>query len=175
MNNRMVSRVVEILETAPDFFMPVKKLWLRLQEEGLAQTIELEDFHRMLLSDERFEFTPGVDYKEGIEDTPELTQEMEPEMEALGFYSGPRVKLASREMTPEDVFAAMARNLAQMNAALQGAWETRPEDNQDVEDQLLDILAAGQRLEREFQTLIEQQKEQLLQDPNQEADQENAG
>jgi len=175
MNNRMIDRAIEILEIEPDFFIPVKKLWLKLREAGLAQTIELEDFHRMLLNDARFEFTPGVDYTEKIQDTPELTQAMESEMEALGFYSGPRVKLASREMTPEDAFAAMARNLAQMNAALQGAWETRPENNQDVEDQLLEILAAGQRLEREFQSLIEQQKEQLFQNPNQEADQENEG
>jgi len=171
MNNRMISRAVEILEAEPDFFMPVKKLWLTLQGEGLALDIELEDFHRMLLGDERFEFTPGVDYKEGIEDDSELAQEMEREMEALGFYSGPRVKLASREMTAEDVFTAMARNLARMNEALQGAWETRPEDDQAVEDQLLDILAAGQQLEREFQSLLEQQREQLL--PNQEPDQEN--
>ncbi|MBE9506932.1 MAG: hypothetical protein IMY86_02695 [Chloroflexi bacterium] len=43
-----------------------------------------------------------------------------------------------------------------MNESLQGAWETRPEGDQETEDQMLDILAAGQKLEREIQELIEQ-------------------
>ena len=35
----------------------------------------------------------------------------------------------------------------------------RPGDDTELEDQLLDILAAGQKLEREISTLIEQQKQ----------------
>jgi hypothetical protein len=160
MDNRIITRVIEILQTDPDFFVPVKKLWLMLQGEGLALDIALDDFHHALEGDERFEFTPGVDHKEGFEDDPEFAEEMEREMEALGFYSGPRVKLVSREMAAEDVFAAMARSLARMNEALQGAWETRPQGDPHVEDQLLDILAAGQKLEREVQELIEKQEEE---------------
>lgn len=156
MDDHIITRVIEILETDSDFLVPIKKLWLILQGEGLALDIELEDFQRGLADDERFEFTPGVDHKEEFEDDPEFAGEMEREMEALGFYSGMRVKLVSREMAAEDVFAAMARSLARMNEALHGAWETRPEDNQELEDQLLDILAAGQRLEREIHGLIEQ-------------------
>ena len=160
MDNRTITRVIEVLETDPDFFVPVKKLWLMLQGEGLALDVELEDFYHMLLDDERFELTPGVDHKEGFEDDPEFAEEMEREMEALGFYTGPRVKLISREMTAENVFAAMARSLARMNDALQGAWDTRPEGDQDLEDQLLDILAAGQKLEREIHGLIEQYEQE---------------
>jgi len=159
MDNRIITRIVEILEIDPDFFVPVKKLRLMLQGEGLALDIELEDLARTLADDARFELAPGVDHKEGLEDDPEFAEETEREMEALGFYSGPRVKLASREMTAEDVFAAMARSLTRMNEALQGAWEARPEDDQEIEDQLLDILAAGQKLDREIQGLIEQQQE----------------
>ena len=160
MNDRVMARMIKILETSPDFFVPVKKLWLMLQGEGLALDADLEDFHHMLLGDARFEFTPGVDHKEGFEETGEFTEEMEREMEALGFYSGPRVKLASREMTAEDVFAAMARSLTRMNEALQGAWETRPEGDEELEAQLLDILAAGQKLEREIHQLLERQEDE---------------
>lgn len=154
-----IIRVIEILETAPDFYVPIKKLWLMLQGEGLALNVELEGFQRMLASDERFEFTPEVDHTEGFDDDPDFAEEMEMEMEALGFYSGPRVKLVSREMMAEDVFAAMSRSLTRMNEALQGAWETRPEGDQETEDQLLEILAAGQKLDREIQELIDQQKQ----------------
>jgi hypothetical protein len=167
MDDRTITRTIEILEIEPDFFVPVKKLWLMLQGEGLTPDIELEDLHRTLADDARFEFTPGVDHKEGLEDDPELAEEMEREMEALGFYSGPRVKLVSREMTAEDIFAAMARSLTRMNEALQGAWEARPKGDQETEDQLLDILAAGQKLDREIQGLIEQQQEQSGQEDKQ--------
>jgi hypothetical protein len=159
MDDLVTTRIIEELEADPDFYVPVKKLWLMVQGEGLAQDVELEDFHRMLADDERFEFTPGVDHREKLDTEDEIAEEMEHELEALGFYSGPRVKLVSREMTAEDVFAAMARSLARMNEALQGAWETRPEDDQAVEDQLLDILAAGQKLEREIKDLIDQHEE----------------
>lgn len=167
MNNHVITRVIEILETDPDFFVPVKKLWLMLQGERLALDIELKDFHLMLAADERFEFTPGADYSAEFDEDPEYAEDMEQEMEALGFYGGPRVKLVSREMAAEDVFAAMARSLTRMNEALQGAWETRPEGDQEIEDQLLDILAAGQKLEREIQGLIDQQTERPVQEDEQ--------
>lgn len=160
MDDRAINRVIEILENDPDFFVPVKKLWLVLQEENLSLDPSSEAFHRHLLADERFEFAPGVDHREGFEDNPDLADEMEREMEALGFYSGPRVKLASREMTVEDIFAAMSRSLTRMNDALQSAWATRPEGDQETEDQLLQILAAGQKLEREIRELIEQRDQE---------------
>ncbi len=159
MDARIIARTIEILETDPDFYVPIKKLWLMCQGEGLGLNLELDDFHQMLMDDERFEFTPGMDHTEGIEDDLEFAAEMEREMETLGFYSGPRAKLVSREMTAEDVFAAMTRSLARMNEALQGAWDTRPEGDQETENLLLDILAAGQKLEREIQGLIERQEE----------------
>jgi hypothetical protein len=160
MDHRILTQVIEILENDPDFYVPVKKLWLMLQGQGLALDVELEVFYRQLTDDERFEFTPGVDQHEGFEDDPEFAEEMEREMEALGFYSGPRVKLVSREMTADVVFDAMAHSLTRMNEALQGAWETRPEGDPELEGQLLDILAAGQKLEREVHELIDQQPEQ---------------
>ena len=160
MDEPIITKVIGILETDPDFYVPVKKLWLMLQGRGLALDVEMEDFHRMLTDDARFEFTPGAAHTEGIEDDPELAKDMEQEMEALGFYSGPRVKLVSREMTATDVFAAMSRSLTRMNEALQGAWETRPEGDQEIEDQLIDILAAGQKLEREIQDLIDRQDQE---------------
>lgn len=154
MDERTLSRVIEILENAPDFFVPVKKLWLTLQGEGLALDVDLPDFYNMLLNNGQFELASGVDHEEGFDD-PAVAEEMENEMESLGFYSGPRVKLVSREMTAEDIFVGLARSLKQMNKALQNAWDSRPEDHQETEDQLLEILAAGQKLEREVRGLIE--------------------
>jgi hypothetical protein len=117
-----------------------------LQPEGLD--LGQEDFQRLVQKDARFEVAPGVDPEERGES--ELTEEME----SLGFYSGPRVKLASREMTAQDIFAGMTRSLERMNQALQSAWEARPVEDQETEDQLLEILAAGQQLEHEIRNLV---------------------
>jgi hypothetical protein len=153
-----IQRIIEITRTDPDFYVPVKKLWLMLQGEGLAVDMEIKDLYRMLANDKRFEFTDGMDHTWGFKDDPEFRNEIDREMEALGFYAGPRVKLVSREMTAEDVFAAMTHSVARMNEALQGAWDTRPEKDPELDNQLLDILAAGQKLEREIQRLIEEQE-----------------
>ena len=64
----------------------------------------------------------------------------------------------AQNMTPENVLAAMVHSSRQMNKALQLAWDTRPENEPDLEDQLLSILAASQKLEREIQGIIERQK-----------------
>jgi hypothetical protein len=159
MDDRTVNRIINILESDPDFFVPIKKLWLLLQGEGLALEIELDDFHSWLESDARFELIFGVDHTEGFKDDPALVVEMDREMEALGFYSGPRVKLVSREMTADDVFAGLARSLSQMNEALQSAWEARPESDRETEDQMLEILALGQKLDREIRGLIDPQEQ----------------
>ncbi len=158
MDAPFITRTIEILETDPDFFVPLKKLWLMLQGEGLALDIEMDDLGRMLREDERFEFTAGVDHAQGFDDTPELADEMRQEMEMLGFYSGERVKLASREIKAEDIFAAMSRSMTRMNEALQGAWDARPEGDQEIEDQLIDILSIGQKLEREMENLVAQRE-----------------
>jgi hypothetical protein len=157
MDDRTMTRIVEILETDPDFFVPVKKLWLMLQDEGFDQSIDLENFHRLLEADDRFEFTPGVNHAVGFSDNPDFALETEQEMETLEFYSGPKVKLMSRTLTAEDIFAGMSQSLTRMNQALQNAWEARPANDQATEDQLLEILAAGQNLEREIQELFERQ------------------
>lgn len=157
MDALVMDRIISILETDPDFFVPVKKLWLMLQGEGLALDLELDDFLRQLQADARFEFTPGVNHTEGFEDDPATAAEVAREMEALGFYSGPRVKLVAREMTAADIFACLMRSLNRMNEALQQAWEARPEGDQETEDRLLKIMALGQKLDRETREIIAQQ------------------
>lgn len=157
MDNRTMARIVEILETDPDFFVPVKRLWLMLQKEGLDQSIDLEKFQHLLEIDNRFEFTPSVDHTTGLSDNPDFALETEQEIESLGFYSGPKVKLTSRMFTAEDIFTGMSQSLTRMNHALKDAWEARPENDQATEDQLLEILAAGQKLEKEIQELFNRQ------------------
>jgi len=155
MDETTLARVIEILETDPDFYVPVKKLWLILQEESLAPNLDPESFYAQLEADKRFEFIQGVDRNEDFNDPDTL--EMQQEMEALGFFSGPRVKLVTRQMSTEDVFAGLSRSLKQLNAALRGAWETRPSQDDETEALLLDAIAMAERLERDVHGMIEKE------------------
>ena len=156
MHKKTLKRVVEILESDPDIYVPLKKLWVMLQDEGLVVDAELEDFIEELRADTKFEFAPGLNIGPESAPSSELLEEREREMEALGFFSGPRVKLVAREMTADDIFTGLRNSLTRMNEALQNAWQTRPEGDQETEDQLLEILGAGQKLEREIQELLDQ-------------------
>ncbi|MCS7178171.1 MAG: hypothetical protein RML46_01020 [Anaerolineae bacterium] len=155
MDEKTAQRIIEILETDPDFYVPIKKLWLMLQGEGLALDLELEEFRAQLEADDRFEIEELDDSLPG---DPEIVAEIERELETLGFFSGPRVKLRSREMTPEDLFAGLLRSLQRMNEALRGAWETRPEGDWETEEQLLDALTIGQEMEDEVRQIIEERR-----------------
>ncbi len=155
MDSQTERRLVEILETDPDFYVPIKKLWLMLQAEGLALDLELEAFRAQLEADDRFEIE---DFDDSLPGDPEVVAEIERDLEAMGFFGGPRVKLASREMTAEDIFAGLLRSLERMNEALRGAWETRPEGDREAEEQLLDALALGHEMEEEIRQMIEERR-----------------
>lgn len=148
-------RLIEILETDPDFYVPIKKLWLMLQAEGLALDLELEEFRAQLEADDRFEIE---DFDDSLPGEPEEVAEIERDLEAMGFFGGPRVKLASREMTAEDIMAGLLRSLQRMNEALRGAWETRPEGDWETEEDLLNALAMGQEMEDEIRQMIEERR-----------------
>ncbi|MCX7855004.1 MAG: hypothetical protein N2556_03345 [Anaerolineae bacterium] len=148
-------RLIEILETDPDFYVPIKKLWLMLQAEGLALDLELDQFRAQLEADDRFEIE---DFDDSLPGEPEVVAEIERDLEALGFFGGPRVKLASREMTAEDIMAGLLRSLQRMNEALRGAWETRPEGDRETEEDLLDALALGQEMEDEIRQMLEERR-----------------
>jgi hypothetical protein len=53
----LLSRVLEILGTVPEIYLPVERLWLTLRSEGLALDLDLPSFQRELEADSRFEFS----------------------------------------------------------------------------------------------------------------------
>ena len=142
---------MEILESDPDFYVPVKKLWLMLQSEGLAQGLDLEAFHAQLADDPRFEFIDDVDQAVRVEDDPEEMAQMQ----MMGLFDGPRVKLVARPMTTGDVLNGLRRSLQQLNEALQGAWTSRPEGDPISEEILRDAMKTAERLEREVEDVLE--------------------
>jgi hypothetical protein len=156
MTEAILNYVMDVLEHDPDFFVPVKRLWHGLQAEGLAAgpALDYDAFLALLQRDARFEVERSVE--EALGEPPPWGPEEEPEMEALGFYLGPRVKLASREMTAADFAEILDRKTRDMMEALEHAWEIRPEDDQVAEDLLLQALASAQRLRRETLSALDE-------------------
>jgi hypothetical protein len=159
---RCLNEAERILASDKDVIVPVKKIWDAVEKQGRAQGFEipaLPDFTALLEGDTRFEFLASLDENgEPIEDTPRDGTDQEEELESLGFYSGDRVKLRSVELTPEVIGGLIRQKVDMTMDALARAWERRPEKDPGTEDQLLDILAKTQKLQREVKNTFSDER-----------------
>jgi hypothetical protein len=148
-----VEWAAEALASSEDIVVPVKELWLDMQSQAVGAGLSVDAFAAMLMDDPRFEFLEGIDHGEGDRAERAL-------MEELGFYSGPRLKLVARELTPEYVARMLRKSTQSMLDALSGAWEERPLDDPEAEVQLLEILTMAQRLKHEVDNALEEADEE---------------
>jgi hypothetical protein len=146
----------DYLATDDEFIVPVKKLWLMAQGDRLATDLPLEAFHRLLEEDGRFDVEEGIDFGEGFDD-PVTEREI---MESHGYFSGPRVRLAAREITLDMIADAIKRSTDRMMEALEGAWEVRDLDDEEEETRLLDLLSRGQHLRQGLNEMFDDLSEQ---------------
>lgn len=169
MYERCLNEAERILAADRDVIVPVKKVWQQVVRFGKQQGFEvpsLVDFEALLEADPRFEFMPSMRELLGDDGQPleefEDEEENEEEMERLGFYSGDRVKLRRIELTPELIGSVIRRKVDRTMEALTEAWELRPEGDQETEDQLLEILARTQRLQREVKEAFSEERMKKL-------------
>ena len=139
----------EVLASSEDILVPVRALWLDMQSQGIGSGLSEEAFATMLEGDDRFEFLQEIDHGDGDE-------EERAAMEELGFYSGQRVKLRDRELTPEYVTHMLRQSTQSMLDALEGAWNERPDGDLEAERELLEILSMAQRLKHEVDSALEE-------------------
>jgi hypothetical protein len=159
---RCLNEAERILASEKDVIVPVKKIWEAVDKQGKKQGFEipaLADFTALLEGDARFEFMPSLNESgEQPDESPPEESDQQEELESLGFYSGDRVKLRSVELTPEVIGGLIRRKVDMTMDALTKAWDRRPDGDQDTEDQLLDILAKTQRLQREVKHTFSAEK-----------------
>lgn len=162
MYERCLNEAERILASDKDVIVPVKKIWESVDKQGKKQGFEipsLPDFTALLEGDSRFEFVMSLDENDDPMDGSQREySEQQEELETLGFYSGDRVKLKSVELTPETLGGLIRRKVDMTMDALTKAWGQRPEGDQDAEDQLLDILAKTQKLQREVKSTFSPEK-----------------
>jgi hypothetical protein len=136
------------LEQDEDIIVPIKKMW---NEWHAAQgTPLLAEFTQIVLSDESVEEMPGVDHTEHVEGmSPEELDESERDMEAHGFYSGPRVRLKSREITLEHIAKMLKKHNDRMEWALEQARAVLPDDASEADEgTLIDVTVRARQLRR---------------------------
>jgi hypothetical protein len=143
-----------ILETDEEILVPVKKLWV--QSPARARGVSLDDFTRALEEDARFEFMGGTDPSEDLQDwTEEEIADHLAEMESLGFFHGPRVKLKSRELTRDHMARMIAKHTDNMLSALWSAYDVRPEDLDPEQDaELLELIARAKELQLHLREIL---------------------
>ena len=166
MYERCLNEAERILASEKDVIVPVKKIWDAVDKQGKKQGFEipaLADFTALLEGDARFEFMPSLNENgEPVDEGLREESDQQEELESLGFYSGDRVKLKSVELTPEVIGSLIRRKVDMTMDALTKAWARRPEGDQDAEDQLLDILAKTQKLQREVKSTFSPEKMKQL-------------
>lgn len=130
MDEAALLRIGEILEAAPEVYVPAHHLWASLQEEGYLEGVDAAAFRVALEQDPRFDvFAPG-----GTEDRPpDMPDADEDPLARWG------VKLASRPLTPDRVIDGLIHNLARLNEAVIRAWEQRPQDDPATEALLREV------------------------------------
>jgi len=146
----LIQWVRAYLKRDEDIIVPIKRMW---NEWYTARgTPLLAEYTRIVLSDDRIEEMPGVDHTgdmEGMDS--EEKEEYERDMEAHGFYSGPRVKLKSRQITREHIARMLKKHNDRMEWALQQARAAMPEEASEAEEgKLIDVIMRARKLRRDL-------------------------
>jgi len=148
--SELIQWVRAYLKRDEDIIVPIKRMW---NEWYAARgTPLLAEYTRIVLSDDRIEEMPGVDHTgdmEGMDS--EEKEEYERDMEAHGFYSGPRVKLKSRQITREHIARMLKKHNDRMEWALQQARAAMPEEASEAEEgKLIDVIMRARKLRRDL-------------------------
>ena len=146
----LLAWIVAYLEQDEEIVVPLKKMWNEWRRRDPATS--LEEFAAVVLADDRLEEMGGVDHEEDMDwMSPEELEEYREHMEATGYFSGPRVKLKSRELTLEHVARMISRHNDRMEAALQAARDAMPADIDEREEgALIHVIEMAKELRRKL-------------------------
>jgi hypothetical protein len=162
----IAGRIRDILRDDPDFLVPVKKLMKHfLKDEHLPEYPEFlailkaePDLVVMDLEDKAGPTSAeGLRPAGGDEDLSEIEMpaSSEVEMEALGYYNGPRVRLKDRVPSPADIAAILKRHTDRMLESLGQAYCLGAENfTEEEEDGMLVLLERAKGLRDSVQKAI---------------------
>lgn len=149
MSDPISNRVSQILTESVHILVSLEEVYDQLTNEGRMVWMTPELLEQLLTADARFEIY------EGLADSELFNPLIQSELRARGLLGGPLVMLRERASTTEEVMLDMLLHLQEMNEALETAWQFRPQDNPEIENELLNLLMMGDMLEREIKRALE--------------------
>ncbi|MBN1877555.1 MAG: hypothetical protein JXA33_25255 [Anaerolineae bacterium] len=152
MSDPITDRTAQLLNHSEFGLVPLSELYRMLTNEGLMPWIDMDAFSWLIGTDSRFEIV------DGLRDIDLLDEDVQFELEMRGLLGGPRVMLRSRKVPPEVVILDLLHQLHDMNAALEEAWNMRPQNDPEVEAELVNLLMMGDMLERELLHVLQVDK-----------------
>jgi hypothetical protein len=145
----ITNRIIQILNESEHLLVPIEELYTALRGEGLLSQTSEEAFEQLIVTDELFEVYESLGHSELFHPT------IQAELRARGLLTGPLVMLRERGANTEQIMHDVLLHLQEMNEALETAWQLRPEGNEEIEAELLNLLMMGDMLEREIRQAIQ--------------------
>jgi len=158
-DDEIIKQVVEFMTESESFIIPIKQIHDHLMEKYEDKRLTFDTLIHMMRRDDRFQVYEGPEAESRQTMEPLIPEE---EMEAMGFYRGPRAMLNGRVPSRKDVVSFLLKKADQTFETLKKAWDVRPKENENIEDQLLKALAKAQRLQRELRTVLLQEEKSFM-------------
>jgi len=160
MKNQVKEKITELLTNADFFMVPVEWIHNTLSKDPeLSDKLSTDIILEIIKEEKKFKIfeSPNAELSSDIKAM--LSHD---EIKHMGFNDGPRVMLTDRIPTNTELIEFLLNKANQTFKTLKKAWDIRPENNQQIEDQLLKALAKSQKLQRELREVF---KEETV-DPN---------
>jgi hypothetical protein len=145
-------KVIELLVDADFFMMPLEWVKDRLSDDSEIH-FDLSDDCLFTIIQEYEEFrlfeSPEVELSAAMQGI--ISKE---ELKKMGFCNNRRVMLKERTPTKTELIEFLLNKANQTFETLKKAWDIRPDNNQEIEDQLLLALAKSQKLQRELNIVL---------------------
>ncbi len=145
----ITNRIIQLLTESEHLLVPIEELYHSLLAEGLLPLTSEETFEQLIVTDERFEVYESLGHSDLFHPSVQV------ELRARGLLTGPLVLLRERSASSEKIMLDVLLHLQEMNLALETAWQLRPEGNNEIETELLNLLMMGDILEREIKHAIQ--------------------
>jgi hypothetical protein len=158
-NLKICNAVEDILKYHRDIIVSVKEILLKLKKDYAYTYLNYDELVHIINVDERFEYINIPERFIGNENiSEEIIEQQREAIEAMGFFSGSRVKLKTAKIDLTNIVEILNRKVDLMMNVLISIWDKRPRNDPHLEDHLLDILAKAQKMQREIKTVINSDK-----------------
>jgi hypothetical protein len=145
----ITNRIIQLLSESEHLLVPIEELYHILRDEGLLSLTSEDNFEQLIVTDDRFEVYESLGHSDLFHPS------VQAELRARGLLTGPLVMLRERGASTEQIMHDVLLHLQEMNQALETAWQLRPEGNDEIEAELLNLLMMGDMLEREIRHAIQ--------------------